>query len=79
MDDPLLRDAFEAVSARLESAALACDRTDAEGARAICISKQLLAGVKRELYRFVETGQLAEVELTRLEKIKSAAVKVFRR
>lgn len=79
LDDPLLKAAFEAVGKRLEDAALACDRKDAEQALSLCISKQLLAGIQREIYRFIETGKLAEQELSRLDKLKQSAVKVFQR
>lgn len=68
LDDPILKDAFKAVADSLEQAALKCDRTDPESARAVCISKQLLVGVQREIYRFVETGKIADDIIARREK-----------
>lgn len=68
LDDPLLKEAFKVVADSLETAGLKCGRTDAETALALWNCKQLLVGVQREIYRFIETGKIAEDIIERRKK-----------
>lgn len=67
LDNPLFKEAFAAVNDYLESAAMSCNPDDAEKARRIVISKQLLAAVKREITRVVEDGVVADVQISEIE------------
>lgn len=68
LDHPLFVEAFGAVEHHIDAMALACDPDDAEKARRIVISKQLLAAVKREITRVVNDGTVADVQLSELEQ-----------
>lgn len=68
LDNPLFVEAFGAVEGHIDAMALACDPDNAEKARRIVISKQLLAAVKREITRVVNDGTVAEVQLSELEQ-----------
>ncbi|PWB81566.1 MAG: hypothetical protein C3F08_01570 [Candidatus Methylomirabilota bacterium] len=68
LDDPMLKDAFSAVSSYLDQRALSCDPDNKEMAQRIILSKQLLAGVRREIYRYVEDGNVAAIRMAELEK-----------
>lgn len=77
LDNKMLQDAFSAVSDYIDQQALACEPDNKERAQRIVLSKQLLAGIRREIYRHVENGQVANVQIAQLEKKKPFAV--FRR
>ena len=68
LENKLFVDAFDAVQNHLNMAALTCDPDNAEKARRIVISQQLLAAVKREITRVVNDGAMAEVQLSELEQ-----------
>ena len=70
LDHPIFADAFNAVDGHIDAMALSCDPDDAEKARRIVISKQLLAAVKREIVRLINDGVVAEVQLSELEQKK---------
>lgn len=70
LENKLFVDAFEAVAGHLNSAALTCDPDNAEKARRIVISQQLLAAVKREITRVVNDGEMAQVQIAELEQRK---------
>ena len=77
LENKLFVDAFDAVQNHLNMAALTCDPDNAEKARRIVISQQLLAAVKREVTRIVTDGAVAEVQIAELEKRNKLAF--FRR
>lgn len=68
LENPMLKEAFAALDDYLNSAALSCNPDDAEKARRIVISKQLLAAVKREITRQIEDGVIADVQINELEQ-----------
>ena len=68
LENKLFVDAFDAVAGHLNMQALTCDPDNAEKARRIVISQQLLAAVKREITRVVNDGAMAEVQLSELEQ-----------
>ena len=68
LENKLFKGAFEAVAGFIEQKSLSCDPDNKEMAQRIIISKQLLAGIKREIERQIETGMIAEVQLSELEK-----------
>ena len=70
LENKLFVEAFDAVAGHLNSAALTCDPDNAEKARRIIISQQLLAAVKREITRIVNDGTMAEVQIAELEQRK---------
>jgi len=70
LENRLLQAAFAKVGEALELAALSCDPDNRDRAARIVISKQLLAGVRRELERCVEDGDVAVVQLAELERQK---------
>lgn len=70
LENKLFVEAFDAVAGHLNAAALTCDPDNAEKARRIIISQQLLAAVKREITRIVNDGTMAEVQIAELEQRK---------
>lgn len=63
-------DAFESVDYYLNQVALSCDPDNKDKASRIVISKQLLAAIKREIERKVEDGEMANIEISELERKK---------
>lgn len=70
LENKLFVEAFDAVAGHLNAAALTCDPDNAEKARRIIISQQLLSAVKREITRIVNDGTMAEVQIAELEQRK---------
>lgn len=70
LDNKMLKEAFEAVSSYIDQQALSCEPDNKDRAQRIVLSKQLLAGIKREIYRHVESGQVANIQIAELEKKK---------
>lgn len=68
LENKHLRDAFSAVNERLDEMAMACDPDNKDKAARIVISKQLLAAIKREIERKIEDGEMAQVELSEIER-----------
>ena len=66
LENKLFVEAFDAVQSHLSMAALTCDPDNAEKARRIVISQQLLAAVKREITRVVNDGEMAQVQIAEL-------------
>jgi hypothetical protein len=73
LDNALLKGAFSALADYLETQALTCSPDDPSKAQRIVISKQLLAGLKREIYRYVEDGMVAEMQEIEMRKVQQAA------
>ena len=61
-------EALAAMDEYLTGAELACDPDNKDKATRIVISRQLLAGIKRELIRKIEDGEMAQVEIAELER-----------
>jgi hypothetical protein len=70
LDNKLYRMAFEKVGAHIEAQALACDPDNKDKAARIVIAKQLLVGLRREIERVIEDGEVADIQLSELEKKK---------
>jgi hypothetical protein len=68
LDNKLFKDAFKQVGDYIESQALGCDPDNKEKAQRILISKQILAGIRREIERVVEDGIVAEIQLNEIEQ-----------
>lgn len=68
VESPLFVEAFNAVDSHIDAMALSCDPDNAEKARRIVISKQLLAAIKREFTRVINDGVVAEVQLSEIEQ-----------
>lgn len=68
LNNKLLKDAFRLVGEYIDQKALSCDPDNKDIAQRIILSKQILMGIKREIERLVETGMIAEVQLSELEK-----------
>lgn len=77
LENKMLKEAFDAVSGFIDSKALSCDPDNKEMAQRVVISKQLLAGIRREIYRHIEEGQIAAVRLDELERKRKFSL--FRR
>lgn len=70
LDNPIFKEAFDAVAEYLNQAALSCNPDDPVKAQRIIISKQLLEAVKREVTRKVEDGEVADIQIKELEKAR---------
>lgn len=77
LNNKMLQEAFDAVSGYIDLQALSCEPDNKDRAQRIVLSKQLLAGIRREIYRHVESGQVANIRIAELEKKKPFSV--FRR
>lgn len=71
LENKHFKDAFTAVAEYLDQNALAFDPDNKDKAARIIISKQLLAAIKREIERKVEDGEIANVELSEIERKRS--------
>lgn len=67
LENDLFTEAFARVADELEMQALDCDPDNQSKAQRIIIAKQLLQMVKRELYRVVEDGEVAKINLKEME------------
>jgi hypothetical protein len=67
LDNKLLKDAFAKVADYIDAQTLGCDPDNATKAQRILISRQILAGIKREIERVVEDGTVAEIQLNEIE------------
>lgn len=70
LENNLLKDAFLAVGDYIESQAMTCAPDDKDRCARIIASKQLLAAVKRELYKHIDNGMFAETRIAEIEKRK---------
>lgn len=68
LENPLLNMAFNRVEEYITSQELTCTPDDKDRCQRLIISKQLLAGVKREIHRVIQNGELAKVKVEALEK-----------
>jgi hypothetical protein len=74
LNNKLLKDAFSKVGEYIDQKALTCDPDNKEVAQRIILSKQILMGIRREIERLVETGMIAEVQLSEIEKKRRFSV-----
>lgn len=65
LSDPLLNEAFDKLQARFSEAWINSPSRDVEGREVLWLSTKLLAQIKTHLITLVESGQMAEVELSR--------------
>lgn len=80
LENPLFVEAFQALENALSSAAMSCEPDNKDKAQRIVISHQLLAGIKREITRIVQDGNIADVQLSEIEqKRQNVFMKAFRR
>lgn len=68
LNNKLLKEAFDRVGHYIEQKALSLDPNDKEKAVNVIISKQILAGVKREIERVIEDGEMAKVRIEQIEE-----------
>lgn len=78
LENKLFQGAFKAVGEYIDTMALSCDPDNKDKTQRIIISKQILAGIKREIERQVENGMIAEVQMSELEQ-KRGIARMFRR
>lgn len=64
------KEAFAAVEDYLVENAKACDPDNKEKAARIVISMQLLEAIRRELIRKIEDGEMASVEIEKIENAR---------
>lgn len=74
LNNKLLKEAFSKVDEYIDKKAISCDPDNKDAAQRIILSKQILMGIKREIERLVETGMLAEVQLSELDKKRRFSV-----
>lgn len=66
--NPILKEAFKTIGEYVDAQILSCDVNDKERAQRVVIAKQILAGIKREIERQVEDGEIARVQMAEIEK-----------
>jgi hypothetical protein len=64
------QEAFAAVEGYLHTSALSCNPDDKDKAQRIVISQQLLQAIKREITRKIDDGDIAEIQMTEIERKK---------
>lgn len=79
LENPMMVEAFSALQGYVDSQALGCDPDNKDKAQRIVITRQLLAGLKREFTRIVEDGVVAEIQLSEMDRKRSFADRVLRR
>lgn len=62
------REAFDSVESYLIDQAKGCNPNDKELTQRVVIAMQLHEALKREIVRKVEDGEMAQIEITELEK-----------
>ena len=77
MQNPLFKEAFEAVAGYLNEVALSCDPDNKDKAQRIILSQQLLRAVRREIERKVEDGDMAAIQINEIER--RGVKNIFRR
>ena len=74
------QDAKQLLENPLLSASMTCEPDNKDKAQRIVISHQLLAGIKREITRIVQDGNIADVQLSEIEQKKQNVFqRAFRR
>ena len=80
LENPLFVEAFKSLENALLSASMTCEPDNKDKAQRIVISHQLLAGIKREITRIVQDGNIADVQLSEIEQKKQNVFqRAFRR
>lgn len=72
---------FDRMREYLDKQELGCDPDNKEKAQRIIISRQLLAGIEREIQKIVNNGKTAKISLEQIRKSSTVREKVreFRR
>lgn len=78
LENPSFQLAMSRLNDYLEAQAVACDPDNAEQARRIILSKQLMKGIERELYKLIEGGEVAVIELDELRRQQSRNKRLVR-
>lgn len=68
LDNRHWKEAFDAAEGYLLDQAKSCNPDNKEQSQRIVLSMQLLEGIKRELIRKIEDGEMARFELQELER-----------
>jgi len=68
LDNPIFKDAFVKVGEYLEAQALSCDPNDQGKAQRVIVAKQILAGIKREITKMVDDGDIAQIRMDEVEQ-----------
>ncbi len=71
----MVRSAFSRMAEHIDARSMACDPDNKDQAQRLIITKQILAGIKREFERMILEGEAAQIKLSEMEKRRS----VFRR
>jgi len=77
LENKILQESFKAVGEHIDRVALSCDPDNKERAQRIILSKQILASIIREIERVIEDGEMAQVQISEIEK--RSALRIFRR
>lgn len=77
LDNKHWKEAFAAVNDYLDQVALSCDPDNRDKAQRVVISKQLLAAIRQELIRKIEDGEVAKIEIEKIEE--AGKPRLFRR
>ena len=65
LNDELLNEAFETLHARFNEAWISSPSRDVEGREVLWLSQKLLTQIRAHLISVLETGQMAEIEMSR--------------
>ena len=67
LNSRVFKDAVNRMHDHIESKALNCDSDNKDLAHRIIVSKQLLAGIVRELQTIIELGEVHQIKLSEME------------
>jgi hypothetical protein len=68
LDNRHFKEAFEAMDAYLVDQAKGCNPDNKEQAQRVVIALQMLEGIKREIVRKVQDGEVAKIEMQEMER-----------
>lgn len=72
LDNPILKEAFKTIEGHLEDRALSTKTTDIKECQDVIRAKQILTGIQKAIYTFIEDGKFKQAELNAILKEKNS-------
>jgi hypothetical protein len=72
LDNPILKEAFKLIEDSLEDRALSTKTTDIKECQDVIRAKQILTGIQKAIYTFIEDGKFKQAELNAITKEKNS-------
>ena len=72
LDNPILKEAFDLLHESIDDRLTSITTTDVKECQDVIRTKQLLLGIEKAIYTFIETGKYKKAELAALTKEKNS-------